>query len=387
MRARTIHIRSVEETREALSAERTAGLNPVLAIVFASIKTDWRSIRDVLHEAGLDVLGATSCGEFTNGQQSEGAAAILLLDLPRDAYAIRFEDMHGRDVTDVARPLAASAFETFNRPAFIFCTTGMSAEGDMFPGAAFLRSLEEAAGPGVKMYGGMAGDDVTFTGTYVFSQEQESDVGVAALVFDEDKVSLRGMALSGWKPMGIARTVTRSEGDWLYAIDGQPALEMYLRYLGKVEGVDDVSNRIFDDIGIHYPFQAEGAGDPVMRTPIGSDSERNALRLDFGVPEGSTLRFSAPPDFDIVENVLEGAHALKRNAKADADAILVFSCAGRLSALGPLVNMENDGLGQIWGAPMAGFFTYGEYGPRRDGGQEFYSTTCCWVALHEKKIR
>jgi hypothetical protein len=359
-------------------------MNPALAIVFASIKTDWRSIRNVLHEGGMDVLGATSCGEFTNGQQSEGGAAILLLDLPRSAYTVLFEDMHDREVPDVARKVAARSFEIFNRPAFILCTTGISADGDMFPGAAFLHCLEEAAGPGLRMHGGMAGDDATFTGTYVFTHEQVSDAGVAALVLDEDKIGLYSMALSGWKPLGITRTVTRSEGEWLLEIDGQPALEMYLRYLGRVEGVDHVSSRLFDDIGIHYPFQVEGAGDPVMRTPMGSDAQRKALKLDFGVPVGSTLRFSTPPDFDIVENVLDKAREVKASAQTDAEAVLVFSCAGRLSALGPLVNAENDGLARIWNAPMAGFFTYGEYGTRQDGGQEFHSTTCCWVALKER---
>ena len=57
----------------------------------------------------------------------------------------------------------------------------------------------------------MAGDDGTFTGTYVFTYEKETDEGIAALVLDEEKISLHGMAISGWKPIGIFRTVTKSE--------------------------------------------------------------------------------------------------------------------------------------------------------------------------------
>jgi hypothetical protein len=96
------------------------------------------------------------------------------------------------------------------------------------------------------------------------------------------------------------------------------------------------------------------------------------------------LRFSTPPDFDIVENVLEKAKELKDTTHAEAEALLIFSCAGRLSALGPMTTMENDGLSEIWNTPMAGFFTYGEYGTMPGGKQEFHSTTCCWVALKEK---
>jgi len=38
----------------------------------------------------------------------------------------------------------------------------------------------------------------------------------------------------------------------------------------------------------------------------------------------------------------------------------------------------------LWKVPMAGFFTYGEYGRALDRNQEFHSGACCWVALKEK---
>ena len=64
--------------------------------------------------------------------------------------------------------------------------------------------------------------------------------------------------------------------------------------------------------------------------------------------------------------------------------MLIFSCAGRLSALGPMAQQENDGLHAIWEAPMAGFYTYGEFGRALNGKHEFHSTTDSWVALKEK---
>lgn len=121
-----------------------------------------------------------------------------------------------------------------------------------------------------------------------------------------------------------------------------------------------------------------------MRTPIRIDGDKNAIKLDFDVPQGAKFRFSVPPDLDIVNNIVYGANALKSATQSDAEALLIFSCAGRLSAMGPLITLKNDGLAEVWNAPMAGFFTYGEYGTTRDRGQEFHSTTCCWVAMKEK---
>jgi hypothetical protein len=114
------------------------------------------------------------------------------------------------------------------------------------------------------------------------------------------------------------------------------------------------------------------------------DHEKNAIKLDFPIPEGKRLQFSMPPDLDIVETVLDNATEVKKAAQSEAEALLIFSCAGRLAALGPLISSENEGLHEIWSAPMAGFFTYGEYGRAPNGRQEFHSTTCSWVALKEK---
>jgi hypothetical protein len=121
-----------------------------------------------------------------------------------------------------------------------------------------------------------------------------------------------------------------------------------------------------------------------MCNPIGYDKEKKALMCESDVPQGSRFRFSTPPDFDIVETVVGKAKELKNKTHAEADALLIFSCAGRLSALGPMAQEENEGLYKTWNVPMAGFYTYGEFGKGVNGKHEFHSTTNSWVALKEK---
>ncbi len=388
MKAKSIKGKSPEEVQSALTESMADGFKPTLAIVFISIKLDRKAVCEILHQEGINIIGATSCGLFTNGYQEgyqgEGSAVILLLDLNPQSYLILFEDIGERNLAEAAAKIAKDALQKFKRPAFILCSTGVSANGNFLGGEILIRSMESVVGRDAKIYGGMAGDDVTFTGTYVFTYEQSSDFGIAALILDEDKISMHGMAISGWKPLGIERTATRSEDGWLYTIDDKPALEMYLKYLGKEPLSGDNDYKMFEDIGVYYPFQVYGIGDPIMRTPVTINKNEGALKLDFDIPQGTKFRFSMPPDFDIVENVLKNAAELKKNKQAGAEALLIFSCAGRLSALGPMTNIENEGLSEIWSAPMAGFFTYGEYGTVLNDRQGFHSTTCCWVALKEK---
>jgi hypothetical protein len=231
----------------------------------------------------------------------------------------------------------------------------------------------------------MAGDDVTFGGTYVFDHEKSTDNGIIALVLDEEKIKLTGMAISGWKPLGIQRTITKSNGKFVYEIDDLPAVDMYLKYLGNEKITSENKYEIFDNVGAHYPFQVEReTGGYAMVTPVGIDREENALICESDVKQGSVFHFSTPPDFDIVQTVLDGANELKESSRHQADALLIFSCIGRRAALGPFVTEENEGLTKIWNTPMAGFFTYGEFGRDVNGRPEHHSTTCSWVALKER---
>jgi len=386
MKAKSIKGKSREEIQMALKESMTDGFKPVLAIAFISVKQDRKAICELLHGEGIEFLGATSSGEFINGYEGQHSAVILLMDLHPQSYAILYEDVSDGNLGDAAKRLAMAALLKFKKPAFILCTPGITEKGEYLDGEIIIRSIEEVIGPEVNIYGGMAGDDFTVTGTYVFTYERETDVGIAALVLDEEKIRLHGMAISGWKPLGMSKTVTKSEGGLVYTIDGEPALDMYLRYLGKQALTIDEKSKAFEEVGVHYPFQVEReTGEPVMRTPMMFNREKNALLCDFDVPQGSKLRFSMPPDLDIVEQVVSKANELKSANHADAEALLIFSCAGRLSAMGPLATMENEGLSDVWKAPMAGFYTYGEYGRAINGRQEFHSTTCCWVALKERQ--
>jgi len=337
-----------------------------------------------LNREAIDILGATSSGEFIDGYQGEGSIVILLLDLRRDAYTIVFEDIDNRSLEDVAKQLARAALQKFNRPAFILCSTSISIKGEYLSGETLVHSITDVIGSQVNIFGGMAGDDNRFTGTFVFTYHQSGDAAIAALVLDEDKVGLQGIAISGWKPLGTRRTVTKNEDGWLCSIDDQPALDMYLRYLGQKPVSEDGTLKIFEELGFYYPFLSIDAGDPVIRTPLMISKEKNAIKLDFPIPEGKQLQFSMPPDFEIIEDVLGKADEIKKTNHAEAEALLIFSCAGRLAALGPMVSSENEGLHDIWQTPMAGFFTYGEYGKGTNGKLQFHSTTCSWVALKEK---
>jgi len=385
MKAKSIKGSSPEEIKDELVKSVDDGFQPTLALAFISIKQDRKTVCEILNRRVIDVIGATSSGEFINSHQSEGEIVIMLLDIDRSDYSIFYEAIGERSLEDATSRMVQNALQKFDAPAFILLTTLLDSHGKLLDGEGLVKYIENLTGPNITMFGGMAGDDISFTGTWVFTNDNSTDYGMAALVFNEDKIQLHGLAFSGWKPMGVSRIATKSDGNLIYTINGRPALEMYLHFLGyEVSSTDDQID-FFDKVGVHYPFQIERENrEPKMCNPIGYDKEKQALICESDVIQGSRLRFSTPPDFDIIDTVIDKANELKNELNAEADALLIFSCAGRLSALGPMAHEENEGLQKVWNAPMAGFYTYGEFGKGLNGKHEFHSTTCSWVALKEK---
>lgn len=383
MKAKSINGNSVEEIKTALSKILAEGLKPTLAIVFISVKQDRKAVVEVLRNHDMDVFGATSCGEFIDGHQSEGSIAILLLDLSRENYAVLFEDAADSTIWEAGRKLSQAANQKFKNHSFILCSTGVNTKGEYLDGETVVQAIKTHSGDNIVFFGGQAGDDMTLAGTYVFTNEKETDYGLVAIVLDTDKVATHGLANTGWKPMGISRTITKSKGNLVYTIDNKPAVEMYLKYLGSKDSLFDTSVGLMTDLSLHYPFIVERkSGETVLRTPLSINKQEMALQMNIAMEEGTKFWFTMPPDFDIVDEVLGNAVNVKKDYQAEA--LLVFSCAGRINVLGPLVNSENEGLHNIWNTPMAGFFTYGEFGIDSKDNMEFHSGACSWVALKEK---
>lgn len=80
--------------------------------------------------------------------------------------------------------------------------------------------------------GGGCGDPVDFSGV-VFTNDASSKGGLLALILDQDKVAICGLAVSGWKPVGTSKKITKSEGSWVFTIDHEPAMNVIQRFLGN----------------------------------------------------------------------------------------------------------------------------------------------------------
>ncbi|MAN87689.1 MAG: hypothetical protein CL555_12905 [Algoriphagus sp.] len=92
MKAKTIKGNSLDEISQALEASLSDGYMPTLAIVFLSIKQDRAAICQLLEQKDISIFGATTAGEFIDGDIGEESVVIMLLDMKKEYFhCVHFE--------------------------------------------------------------------------------------------------------------------------------------------------------------------------------------------------------------------------------------------------------------------------------------------------------
>lgn len=354
------------------------GYKPTLAFVFLTELADIDAVTDIMDAEGISIFGASTSEKFTEqGIEPEGIV-VLLLDINPANFKIVLKDFKPASEYESACQLGESGTNTFEHPAFIISTADNQILFEQV-----IKGIVDKAGAHVTIIGGVSGEPVNFTGT-VFTNHTKTNSGVVALILDEDKIDIKGIAISGWKPVGREKRITKSEGSWIYDIDHEPAMKVIIKFLGKEIVTSEQSEGIVR-LDINYPLQIEREeGTAMMRPMLLWNTEDQSVMVGGPVKEGSLFRFSLPPDLEVIDTVIESSRKIKEKELPVADALVVFSCIGRLSSLGPMVSEEIEGLARTWNKPLVGFFSMGEFGKLDDSQPEFHGTTVSWVALKEK---
>jgi hypothetical protein len=379
VKAKTIKGNNAGEIQSALTESLADGFKPTLAIVFISIKQDRDVICTLLNNESISIFGSTTSGEFISSEISEGGMVVMLLDMNPAFFRVLFFETGDSSVLDLSKQLGVEGKTVFSNPAFIIASGWLHTDGE-----DIIKGIEDGFGSEVTVFGAMAGDDLALREPVVFTHGKKSVTGLVAIIIDEDKINIKGIATCGWKPIGITKTVTKSTGNIVYTIDDKPALDLVIKYLG-LDIDHETGDSVVANLGAYYPLQLEREdAPPVMRTAMLGNKEDRSLICAGNVPQGAKVRFSLPPDFDVIDTVVTECTDLKNDKQHEADAMIMFSCISRYLSFGVMTSEEIERVQKVWNAPMVGFFSYGEFGKSRNGKHEFHNNTCCVVVLKEK---
>jgi hypothetical protein len=183
---------------------------------------------------------------------------------------------------------------------------------------------------------------------------------VVAIGFYGDHISVNHGSEGGWRQFGPTRTITLSDKNVLYEIDGENALSLYKRYLGE-HAKDLPGSALF------FPLAIETDGVEVVRTILNIDEENNSMIFAGNVPEGSKARLMKA-NFDRLIDAAGTAAELSNTGMEGDKLSILISCVGRKLIFGNRIEEELEAARDVLGDKtiISGFYSYGEIAPFSD---------------------
>jgi len=310
---------------------------------------------------GVKLLGCSTAGEIHGTVVGDGEAVLTAVHFAHARIGLASSALTSvADSREAGRRVGAALLAPDLAGIFVV------APGTNINGSDLVEGLAAGAGSGVAITGGLAGDGTRFERTWTLGDGGCSDHEVVVLGFYGKEIAFGRGSYGGWKPFGPERRVTRCEGNILHELDGQPALQVYEKYLGDYAGGLPAS-------GLLFPFEMVGEGQAhkgLIRTILGVDRASGSLTLAGAIaPGGNLMLMHASTD-----GLVDGAEAAANMARDPFPGIepglaILVSCVGRKLVMGERVDEEVDAVaGALGGAPaISGFYSYGEIGPFASG--------------------
>ena len=359
------------DTKELLSAQNKAQKSQYTAQliqVFTSIAKKKKIQKILLHLQKIfpkaHIIGTTTAGEISHAKMFENETIISLSLFETTKLTVAYS----KSITETSGKKLSKKLTTKNTKAAILLSEGL--QGEDYEG--FLRGFYEY-NPNLIIAGGLAGDNFALKKTFIFHGTEILKRGTIAVSFSAKDLFADSQYNLNWVPIGKEFTITSSQGNSLYEIDNENAIDVFQKYLG---------NEIFEnDITLLPDFQLLYKEDSVIvsRTPI--SIKNNAIVFASPLKEGQTVQFG----FANTSSLISGSKKIvKKLSKQPAEAIFIYSCTARKDLLGQALEKEFSNFESV--APTSGFFTYGEYYKTDKTDVLFNCTTTILVLSESKKI-
>lgn len=356
MQVAQVNLRSTSQVAGELAA--LAAIRPNLVLAFGSVdllKSVAPELAQIFPEARR--LGCSTAGEISAEGVADGTCVVT---------AIRFDDTR---LVEASTPLAGmdDSRAAGQRLGAQLPPEGLRAvlifgQGVQINGSALLAGLTEVLGREVPITGGLAGDGGAFQQTWVLDGSGARSDTLVVLGLYGEKLNFCHGSFGGWSPFGPARKVTRSAGNILFELDGEPALEVYKRYLGEHAAGLPAS-------GLLFPFAMLGKNHDevgLIRTILGIDEKDGSLTLAGEIDAEGYLKLMHASTDALVDGAEVAAEAAKTMLASDGQGlVLLVSCVGRKLVMGGRVDEEVEAVGDVFGqgSVLAGFYSYGEISP------------------------
>jgi hypothetical protein len=289
-----------------------------------------------------ELVGCSTAGDISSEGVTDGSVTVTAIQFRDPALAVAATTRaNSRDSRAAGQRLGTQLASHHPHTIIVF------GQGVAINGSALIAGIADVVGPDVAISGGLAGDAGAFRRTLVMTTGGVSDD-------------------AGWHSFGPERLVTHADGNLLHAIDGEPALDLYKRYLG------DYAARL-PSSGLLFPFALLGdeyGSVGLIRTILGVNEETRSLVMAGDIQTDARVRLMHARADQLIDGAETAAEQAFDDAPVDGDALsLMVSCVGRRLVLGERADEEIEAVSHVMGGKdaVAGFYSYGEIAPAERG--------------------
>jgi hypothetical protein len=245
-----------------------------------------------------------------------------------------------------------------------------------------VRGAHGVLGAAVPLVGGCAGDDLKMSRTFQLCDDRIlTDSVVAAGIASNAPLGIG--VRHGWRRTGEPMLVTSSAGSRVYTLDDRPALDVYLQHLGVSEPAHPDQEGLARLALTHPLGLSRPDGEDQVRFIGGGDFAERSLSCIAEVPQGALvwiMEGDARSVLDATDAACDASFAALGGQPPLG--MIAFDCIARRGVLGEAgIRAEIGRLSAMAsGAPVVGFYTYGEIARTR-GVRGFHNQTLVVLSI------
>jgi hypothetical protein len=312
-----------------------------------------------------NILGCSTGGQIHNDDVTDHEIAAVALSFDATKVRLACEPVSGPVQSRACGEAIGRALAGDDLAGIFVLSDGLNVNG-----SELVAGITGIVGQSVPLTGGLAGDGAQFQETLVSGDCAPRSHTVAAVGFYGPAVRIGHGSAGGWDQFGPRRRITRSLGNVLFELDGEPALDLYERYLGEEEAKGLPGTALLFPLRIYDPKLPDH---DLVRTVLAVDDTARSMTFAGDVPEGWVAQLMRG-DFDrlaagAAEAARQASAGIDERGASDGIAILV-SCIGRRLLMGQQTTEEVEAVSAEFGSciPRLGFYSYGEISPHSASG-------------------
>jgi hypothetical protein len=361
-------IQDLDDFLQEHSAQAAAAQSILAQVFVSSHDHDWISKLCAIIRARIDrvvIAGTTTAGEICAGRSVKSISVVSLSFFESTRLVPVVFPVHRGSETAAGEKLceALKAIDGSIQGVLLFATPFT------IDCNRLLKTIHDHL-PELPLFGAGAADYGSPGRSTAFSHEDILDTGLVAIAMVGEALRVSRHVFLGWRPIGKTMTITKVANQAVMEIDGQPAFEVYQRYLGIKAG----KNFFFHSLEFPLLFKRGNHTIAATATNVNADG---SVQFITDIKEGEAFQFG----YGDIEMILNEIPRLQKEvSQFGPQGIFIYSCMTRRFLLQDEVDLEIYPFQQI--APTAGFFTGGEFCNLGDQSP-YLNTTIVLVGLRE----